>query len=141
MRLYTISEYKLTEESSMRVLSRDGKPSFIEELARSPKTRRRASLIARTADRIERFGIDWAFESTTLKWVSADISLCEMRVSGKVIRVMTYLTPGTTSPIYLFDFDGHQGKGGSIPPHLLRKAEQLAQEARSCLERNTNYDR
>lgn len=62
----------------------------MEELASDPKRQERAALIARTAVRIERYGKEWAFQSATSKWISSGISLCEVRVRGRVVRVMAY---------------------------------------------------
>ena len=138
--MYTITSYQLSEETYMRVLTPCGHAPFIEELARSPKTRRRAALIARTADRLQRFGRAWGFESGTLKWIAPEVSLCELRVGGKVIRVMAYLPPEPAPPIYLFDFDGHQGKDVSIPAHVKSRAKELAVEAKRCIEREASHD-
>lgn len=136
--MYEIVQFALPDDAVMRVLSPVGRRSFMDEMVADPKKRQRAALIARTAYRVERNGIGWAFESETFKWLSKDVSVCELRVKGNVIRVMTYLERGIAFPVYLFDFDGHQGKRASIPSALIAKAETLAKEAAKCLERERN---
>lgn len=131
--MYIISEYGLPEALSMRVLRRAHKPSFMDEMAEDPKRYERAALIARIAARIERRGKEWAFQSATSKWLASSVSVCEVRIRGKVVRVMAYWPPQEARPVYLFDFDGHQGKSGNIPSHLLDKAYRLAQEAEVAL--------
>lgn len=119
----------------MYVLAPVGRKSFMEEMSDDPKKRRRAALIANAAWRVARNGIGWAFSSETFKWVVKGISVCELKVKGEVIRVMTYLDDGLAIPVYLFDFDGHQGKRGVIPPSIIARAKKLAGEAAICIER------
>lgn len=129
---YEIVLFTLTSELSMKVLSPIGRPSFMDRLVHDPKKRERATLIARTAEKVARTGIGWAKESKTLKVVTAKVSVFELRIPGKVIRVMAYLHEGT-DPIYLFDFDSHAGKSGKIPPAMLDRANRLAEVARNCI--------
>lgn len=129
---YEIVSFELSENTSMNILTATGRQTFMEKLISNPKGQNRAALIARTVDRVGRNGIPWAKESKTLKTITSTISVFELRVPGKVIRVMTYLHDEKT-PIYLFDFDGHQGKGGKIPQNLIDKASELAEAARECI--------
>lgn len=129
---YEIVSFALSEDTSMDILVAAGRKTFMEKLAGNPKDQDRAALIARTVDRVGRNGIPWAKESKTLKTITATVSVFELRVPGKVIRVMTYLHD-ERAPIYLFDFDGHQGKGGKIPQSLIDKASKLAEAARECI--------
>ena len=129
---YEIVSFTLSAEASMNVLSSSGRPSFMDDLADDPKKRQRAVLIARAAEKVARNGIGWARSSKTLKPITARLSVFELRVPGKTIRVMTYLHDGV-EPIYLFDFDGHHGKDGKIPPSIIEKAHVLAEAARTCM--------
>jgi hypothetical protein len=131
---YEIVSFKLSEGVSMDILVSTGRKTFMEKLAGNPKDQNRAAVIAKTADRVGRNGISWAKASKTLKAITATVSVFELRVPGKVIRVMTYVHDGET-PVYLFDFDGHQGKGGKIPQSLIDKANTLAEAARECIAR------
>ena len=129
---YEVVSFKLSETVSMNILTATGRQTFMEKLVSNPKGQNRAALIARTADRVGRNGIPWAKETKTLKTITSTVSVFELRVPGKVIRVMTYVHDEKT-PIYLFDFDGHQGKGGGIPQNLIDKANKLAEAARECI--------
>lgn len=131
---YEIVSTEIDEGVNVLCLAAESKPSFLEELGASPKTKERAALISRTTKRIHDFGIDWAFVSKTFKPLDKELSLCEMRVTGRVIRVMTYVH-NNILPIYLFDFDGHQGKGNSIPPNYLERGKRLSIEAHKCMEK------
>lgn len=137
---YEIVSFRLSAGSYMKVLASAGKPSFMDELVDNPKSRQRSVLIARTVERVNKNGLDWARSSHTLKTITADLSVFELRVPGKVIRVMTYVHEGRV-PVYLFDFDGHQGKNGKLPPSLMKRAEALARIAFECMKRENEDER
>lgn len=130
---YEIVSLEIADGVEALCLAVVGKPPFLEKLSCSPKTRDRAVLISRTANRIHDNGLDWAFQSETLKSIDDELSLCELRIKGRVIRVMTYIH-NKQIPIYLFDFDGHQGKTGKVSSNILKKGKQLSEEARKCME-------
>lgn len=76
--------------------------------------------------------MEWAKDSETLKLLNAELALYELRIKGKIIRVMTYVHNDQV-PVYLFDFEGHQGKTGQIRKEHMEKAQKLAKIAKECL--------
>lgn len=132
---YSIATIILGDGVRACVLTRSGEDDFLTDLASTGKTRNRAVLIARMAARVARNGTDWAVAAKKLKPVSRDVSMFELRIDRRVIRVMAYIhdDPAHT-PVYLFDFDGHQGKSGKIDRNLIKKGERLAAIAAKCME-------
>lgn len=130
---YEIVSSRIGDDAYVLALAPIGTDTFIEKMMSTPKKQVRAASIVKTMRRIIDNGIEWAFDSETFKPLDSGLALCELRVSGKVIRVMTYLHKGQT-PIYLFDFDSHQGKGSGIPENIMEKAESLAKAAKECME-------
>lgn len=63
------------------------------------------------------------------------IAIYELKVLGKVHRIMTYVHDDKNqTPVLLFDFEGHKGKsGGGIKSSTLIKGQQYAEIARSLL--------
>lgn len=136
---YEIVAFSLSDGCEMRVLARKGAQSFMEKMTGNPKRHQRAEQIRRAAERVARNGVEWAKVSKTLKAIAPDLYVYELRVPGKVIRVMTYLHNGI-EPIYLFDFDGHQGKKGGIKASDIEKAQELAAEAAALLLKGGSDD-
>lgn len=106
--------------------------SFIEDLY--AKDMERLSRILNTARRIYSAGCRYGFDSQTIKPIVSgghDIAIFEVRVKGTVIRVASYIHEGWI-PIYLFDFDSHQGSKSKLPKRHIKRAAELACEARAC---------
>lgn len=133
---YEIVSSEVDDGICALMLAPCGADTFMEKMAATPKMQERAALIARTMRRVSENGVDWAFESKTFKSLEPELSLCELRVKGKIIRVMTYIHDNQV-PIYLFDFDGHQGKRSNIPANIKRKGKELAKIARECMAKET----
>ena len=133
---YKLVSYDLDEGFQMLVLGsvdQDGEAStFIGDLQSSGKTIDRASLISKSAKRIAMGGIEWAIVSRKLRKIDSDLALFEMKINKSVIRVMTYIHEEET-PVYLFDFDGHQGKTGKIPQSYIDKGREMAIHAAECM--------
>lgn len=66
----------------------------------------------------------WARQTNRLRFLGTSLSLYELKVDGKVIRIMTYVHHDAT-PVYLFDFDEHQGKHAGIPKHVMDRGKKL----------------
>lgn len=131
---YEIVSFNLHDAHKMYVLRRIGAPCFMDVLEGDPKKQKRAALIKRAAERVERYGIEWARESKTLRKIDSKLFVYELRVAENVIRVMTYLHKGVV-PVYLFDFDGHKGKSGNISSSDKEKGRNLAKIAQAILEK------
>ena len=129
---YEIIRYELGDGAYMLVLTQTNKLPFIKKLASNPKTKEDASIIVKAAKRVSVNGVEWAKQAKVLKAIDNNLSLFELRISGRVVRVMTYL--GKDEPVYLFSFDGHQGKTGKIPKSIIKKGKQIAQLAEQSLE-------
>lgn len=131
---YEIRKVKATKDTLVNVLAKEGEKDFLSKLHSSGKTKYRARVIAGMMEKVARFSTDWAIQAKKLKQLTSDVSVFELRADGKVIRVMTYLHDDEQrTPIYLFDFDGHQGKGGHIKKSDLARAKKLASLARGCM--------
>ncbi len=127
------------DESSglMYVLRQGNSKSFMEDCARTDRTR--LASIVKTAKRIYDHGCSFGFDSGTIKRIRAgkiDIDVFETRVNGSVIRIATYIHNGWI-PIYLFDFDTHQGSGNNLQQRHIARAVAMALTARDCA---ANYD-
>lgn len=112
--------------------------TFIDELAADPKRRAKAKAIADAALRLVQHGTAWAISTGRLKRLNYSrrtIAMYELKVMGKVHRIMTYVHDDKNqTPVLLFDFDGHRGtSGGGIRPSTLAKGQQYAEIARSLL--------
>lgn len=106
------------------VFAPDGKPSFFDECLR--KDPDRAVRISKTVKRVSEFGLEWAFDSQTIKPIrgtTEDVAVFETRVKGRVIRVATYIHE-RHEPVYLFDFDTHAGSGNNLPDVIKERAVQ-----------------
>lgn len=124
-------------DSRVLVLARCGKPDFMEELVSDPKSQQKAKLILETMCKIENRGVDSCLgRSNFIRMLDGNVGLAEVKIGGKVIRVMCHV--GTindrTETVLLFDFKGHGGKSGSIPKGMIKKGKRLASIARKCLE-------
>lgn len=112
--------------------------TFIDELAADPKRRMKAKAIADAALRLVQHGTAWAISTGRLKRLNCSkgtIAIYELKVMGKVHRIMTYVHDDKNqTPVLLFDFEGHKGKsGGGIKSSTLIKGQQCAEIARSLL--------
>ncbi len=132
---YTIVRHDLGDGAIVEVLAtcenRDS--DFLDRLF--TRDRDRFKVIARTIKRIS-LSDGNAYRGTFLRMIDDGLSLVEIRIPGKVIRVMAYdrKVGNRMRLILLFDFDGHQGKTGNIPRHLIEKGRSLAKNARECAE-------
>lgn len=116
------------------VLCPDSGKSFIDELARSDVGR--LSRILVTAKRIYDYGCAFGFASQTIKRIEAGkcaVAVFEVRVKGTVIRVAAHIH-NSAIPIYLFDFDTHQGARSHLPRRHIDHAKELAAIAAKCAE-------
>lgn len=107
------------------VLARENAASFIDKLLDNPRTRRRAGAITKAIAQVSKNGVEWAKQADKLKFLNAGLSLYELKIGGRVIRIMTYVHCDSV-PVYLFDFNGHQGKSRKIPRHIMDRGEKLA---------------
>lgn len=117
--------YDLGTDRFAIVLAPAHTKSFIEKLVGDPKTRQRANAIVKAMAQIAKNGTKWARQANKLRFLGTSLSLYELKVDGKVIRIMTYVHHDAT-PVYLFDFDGHQGKHAGIPKHVMDRGKKLA---------------
>lgn len=122
---YRLIAYDLGAERFAIVLAPAHTKSFIEKLVGDPKTRQRANAIVKTMAQIAKNGTKWAQQTNKLRFLRTDLSLYELKIDRKVMRIMTYVHHDAT-PVYLFDFDGHQGKHASIPRHVMDRGKKLA---------------
>ena len=130
---HRLVSYELEDGLSATFLAPGASAPFIAKLAGNPKTRQRAVAITRAVTQVARNGVGWAKESCKFRSLDAGLALYELKANGKVIRVMTYVHRESV-PIYLFDFDGHQGKSGSIPKHVMERGRSLAEQAARLME-------
>lgn len=132
---YEIVRHDLGDGAMVDVLAArgDAGSDFLEKMYSRDHARFR--LIVRTVKRISLSDAD-TYRGTFLKTIDDNLSLVEVKVPGKVIRIMAYdRRDGThTRLVLLFDFDGHQGKTGKIKPSLVKKGKTLAKIARECAE-------
>lgn len=116
----------------MYVLVGAREKSFVDRcIAKDPHRARRITLVA---ERVFDRGVEWGFESSTikrLKGAEGAVAVFEVRVKGSVIRVAAYLHNGSI-PIYLFDFDSHSGSRNNIPENILSRAAESAKRAAAC---------
>lgn len=117
--------YDLGADRFAIVLAPAHTKSFIEKLVGDPKTRQRANAIVKAMAQIAKNGTKWARQANKLRFLGTSLSLYELKVDGRVIRIMTYVHHDAT-PVYLFDFDGHQGKHAGIPKHVMDRGKKLA---------------
>lgn len=109
---------------------------FLERMQESKKGRQRHALIIRTLERIQLKGIPLSERTQVVKLLDASLCVAEVRVTGKVIRVMSYIHArggSNAELVLLFDFDGHQGTN-KVPKRLLEKGRRLAEIARRNME-------
>ncbi|WP_278592042.1 hypothetical protein [Olsenella uli] len=134
MTAYEISGHETEPGEFLFVLAPKGKPGFLEKMKYKKGGGERYRLIVRTASKIDRLGA-CRFHGTLVRPLDNGLSLVEVKVPGKVIRVMacTHAIGYRERLILLFDFDGHQGSG-QIAPEMMRRAKKLAAIARSCAE-------
>lgn len=133
---YEIVEVTLGD-AMVLVLAQEGRPSFIEKLRNSGKGVDRASVIAKAMLRLSTYGTSWAMDIKHLRLLRREgdgLAVYELRANDKVIRVMTYVHDDRDkTPVYLFDFDGHQGKTGKVPRRQIERGVNLARAARECM--------
>lgn len=131
---YVIVEHETGEGRSILVLRPKGSAQdFLLKLKKGKGDRGRYQEIVQVADRIDSKGED--VYRSKIRTLDASLSLIEIKVDRKVIRVMAHmhLIDGRRRPILLFDFDGHQGSN-RIPPHIMNRARKLASIAGRCAE-------
>lgn len=125
-------EYDGTE---ILVLATVGKKDFLEKLSADSKKRDRAKLISLTVKKVHERGLAKCIgKSNFIRMLDDDLCLAELKVSGKVIRVMCYCVANDELVVLLFDFDSHKGKSGKIPESVMKKGRRLAKKAAACLE-------
>lgn len=133
---YHIVQYALRGSLTMNVLAPVGGKSFLERLLRETRAKQQVQVILRHAERVAAEGFLWGLNNQTFKPVrgtDSSLSVFEFRAGRTVVRVMTYVHDDKArTPVYLFDFRGHQG-AQSISAHVLEKAERLARIARACM--------
>lgn len=105
---------------------------FLERMEASPKGRGRFRLILRTIEKIGQAGIAMSRHVGFIRTIDGPLGLVEVAVSGKVVRVMSYLHD-ESALVLLFDFDGHQGSD-KIKRKDLERGRRLAAIARKCME-------
>lgn len=130
---YKIRSHSLLCGSQVLVLMpEDSRLDFLDEMGSAPKQRQRYRLIVRTIEKIGQLGVPKSIKVGFVRMLEPGIGLVEVRVAGKVIRVMAY-TDGAEALVLLFDFDGHQGTDKLKGP-TLAKGRRLAAAAKKCLE-------
>ena len=125
---------KRPDEGTFYVLRQGKERSFIEDCAR--KDPYRLSRILKTMKRIYDYGCTFGFDSKTIvriKGKDIDVDVFEVRIKGTVIRAAAYFYEGYI-PIYLFDFDTHQGSANNLPRRFIARARDMALLARRCSE-------
>lgn len=123
---YVIVSHDIGDGESVLVLTRPGRDDFLAEMCSSGGDRSRYRLIVRTVARIQRRGAP--FRGTMVRSLDSGLSLVEVKVPGRVIRVMAY---EGARLVLLFSFDGHQGSD-KISRSDMEKARRLAAEARKA---------
>lgn len=78
------------------------------------------------------FGFD-SKAIVVIKGAHIGVTVFEVRVKGTVIRVTAYIH-ARYIPIYLFDFDAHQGSANNLPKRLIKRVQEMAALAKSCAE-------
>lgn len=113
------------------VLAPVGKKDFLEKLRDNPKKRGRASLIAIATRKVQERGVSKCIgRSNFVRMLDEGLCLAELKVAGKVIRVMCHCPAIQDDKlVLLFDFDAHKGKSGKIPKSAMEKGRRLAKEA------------
>lgn len=127
---------------NVRVLARSSEEEdFLERMERDRKRNERFKLIRLAIKKICERGIGRCVgKRNFVKPLDSCLGLCEVRVAGHVIRVMTYLHSWKCGQglVLLFDFDGHQGSD-RISRSQMDKGRRLAKEARACIEREKRW--
>lgn len=131
---YEIRIHDLEDGQRMQVLAPTGSKSFIDKLIEAPKSQSRLIKITKMAQRVAEAGVGWAITAQKLKLLEDDLALYELKIGNTTLRIMTYLH-NQTQPIYLFDFEGHQGKTGQIPQGCMKRGRTLAKAARECMQK------
>lgn len=131
---YEIVEHDIECGISVLVLRPEGKTDFLAKMAKKPKQLERYRLIVQTVERIQ-YEEPETYYGSLIRSLDSEISLVEIKIGHKVIRIMAYVhrTSGPSRLVLLFDFNGHQGTG-KIPPSLMDKARHLARIARMNME-------
>ena len=137
------SDYQLVWQGlgqGLRVLvlkKRRDERTFLEEMAADPRRRDETGGIVRALRRLLQNGVDWGFESGTLKFLqgTTDIALYELKAKAQTYRVMTYVHGGKVrSPILLCAFRAHQSKqAGGVLKQDRERGEELARIARNLM--------
>ena len=135
---YKIREHLLSvPELRVLVLMReDDEIDFLERMEGSKRGRQRQALIVKTLEKVQLKGIPLSERSRIVKLLDSELCVAEVRVPGKVIRVMGYIHARGTDLaelVLLFDFDGHQGTN-KIPKRLMDKGRKLAAIAKLNME-------
>lgn len=136
---FELVRQELLPGMSILVLCQKNKEyTFIDELAADPKRKMKAKAISEAALRLVQHGTAWAISTGRLKrlnYPKKTIAIYELKVMGKVHRIMTYVHDDRNqTPVLLFDFDGHKGSsGGGIRSSTLAKGQQYAEIACSLL--------
>ena len=127
---------------NVRVLARSSdEEDFLERMEGDPRHNERFRLIRLVIKKICDRGIGRCVgKRNFINPLDSCLGLCEVRVTGHVIRVMTYLHSwkGGQGLVLLFDFNGHQGSD-RIPKSQMEKGRRLAKEARACIEREKRW--
>lgn len=128
---YEIREHDIGCGYSVLVLApADSSRDFLQKMREDGKSVERYRMITRAAGKACEFGVTKARRTELLRTIDASLSLFELFVAGKVIRVMTYVGRRAGGQqeecVLLFDFDGHQGKTGKISSSDLLKGRKLA---------------
>ena len=133
--------YEVRSHTYMRttvlVLARTGASDFLEKMRHSGKQSQKLRLILETMEIISERGIERCIgRSNFIRMIAPDLGLAEVKVSGKVIRIMTYVASinGEMKAVLLFDFTAHGGKTGKIPPNIIKRGRELAAIAKECVE-------
>lgn len=131
---YEIVEHETECGNPILVLRPEGSRDFLEKMAANGKTVERYRLIVRAVSKIQIHG-PRKFMGHMVRQLDDELSLFEIKVSGKVIRVMAYIRQpyGPYRIVLLFDFDGHQGTG-KITKSDIKRGKRLARIARACLK-------
>lgn len=131
---YKIREHLLgvPEQRALVLMREDDEKDFLECMENSKRGRQRHALIIKTLEAIQIKGIPLSERTRIIKILDSELCVAEVRVPGKVIRVMSYIhNRGTdlAELVLLFDFDGHQGTD-RIPKRVMDKGKRLAEIAR-----------
>ncbi len=141
---YEIVRHPLDKVHNTLVLKKVAQDeTFLVEMARSKKHVDEAAALRKVLIRLARSGLEWGFDSgtiKTLKGITADVLICEVKVKRKVYRIMAYLHNKEKGPlVLLFPFHGHvQKAAGGIPQTTIDKAERLARVAKELIEAELN---